>query len=131
MHNVQDDVENLARALESEEEDRSSVPAQAQEPAPPPTKLIPDCLNNTKLRVVVPQMVYKEAERIHTSKVRRNVVEDDRERTFRCIPHRLRVRRRRLKDSIFLLRGANLKKRAQNGALDEVFDRNIDRWTQR
>lgn len=68
---VQDDFKTLEHTLESESEGPPSVLVQEQDPTPAPPEFIPELVHNAKLPTMMRQMAHKDAERIHTSGVKK------------------------------------------------------------
>lgn len=129
-YNIPDNVQVLGHAEESEEEQRPSVPALGQKPTPAPPNSICKLYNSAKLRVFMRQMTHKEAKSIHTSRSKSSNVES-------C--------RGALSDAFYIgFESANdckktafphfverrLMKIAPSGALNKVFDLNVERRTQ-
>lgn len=101
-HYVRDDAETLAHALECEEENPLSIPVHKRDVAMAPSKYIPTLLHKAGLRNVKRQMAHEESERVYLSKVKHDIESWKRD-TCKRNSHRLWVRRRCLRDSIFLL----------------------------
>lgn len=68
--NVQDDVETLAHALGSTDEDFPLVPVQGQGPTPAPPSPTLELFGNKNLRAMMLQKVHEVAERIYISRVK-------------------------------------------------------------
>lgn len=67
--NVKHMLETLAHALESNDKGPLFVRVERQDSTPALLKLSPNLFHNIKLRATMRQMVHKETERIHTSRV--------------------------------------------------------------
>lgn len=123
-----DQVETLEQTLESDNEGPSSP--LAREPVHYTDRSVSDILASTDLRAIMRLMAQEEAECIYASRVNPSMtraaegaLSDVFQVGFDSANAGLKISSHHLVESV-------LTEMAQKDALDEVFDRSIDRWTQ-
>lgn len=124
---VWDNVETPAHALESGNEGSPSLAEQGQDPTAAPPGSIPELFDHAELRAMKAE---DKAKRIYTSRVQVLVAKAVEKVLLDAFRIGFKSANDGLRTASFLFVKQILLKMAQNGVLDRVIDRNIERWTQ-
>lgn len=123
-----DRIESLEQALESDDEGHPSP--SANENSPLLARYISNTLALAELRAVMQRIAQDEGERIYASQVNASMTRAAVEALSDVFLLRIDSAKAGLKQSSYHFVESVLMRIAEKGALNEVFDRTIGRWTQ-
>lgn len=127
-HDAIDTIKTLDQALESEYEGPLS-PSERQPPQPAPCS-VPDLLGSQDFRAVICLMAQEKAERIYANRMSESLYMAAEEALSDAFQTGLDSANEGLKTSSYHFMEAVFIELMQKVSLDELFNRNIDRWTQ-